>query len=796
MMVGRIVGVSGFLGVLFCAMAGAATPVSFTIHGPSQVHELTSADYTAVIAWSDGTRSKASAFWSSSNPSVAAVLGSGRLQAAPVPANTGVTVTANYFGAGGPLSATANVSILDASTFPSVVHSLAHGWNLAGNSIGAPMNVVAMFGDQARPVTGVTDAILSVWKWDSVNSKWAFFSPTMTPTQLATYASSKGYAVLQVVHPGEGFWVNAERPVALPPRVSGSVSLASNGIVNGWNLLSTGQTLSPSALNAAVAQSFLSLWAWDVGTAKWLFYAPSLEASGGLAAVKAHADSNGYLDFPTVGRNLGHGTGFWINSTTSNPGSNLAPMGQAKAMFSELRTTVRAYTNDLHDGFLNAQSNRIRNELQGKVGVGLDRTVNYLETLRAAMRLFDNIRDGNTSKYGVGTGAGGAGFVRAVLLTNSPSSIGCNSNDFPSAGGVTPAGLVSVTCSYTPGLTKFSGATRVVNVHRAQVTAGATVSDFNWQGTRQYRSQTWNGTFYTTTMSSATLPGTYNGAFSRTYLSGTTNTSAFSVAGDFPPSDGAADRDVVNISGTRTVQNATTGIYRNSLTGSVTSRTAGGVSMVTLSLGSGSYIDRYEFADGSLQSDPLAAIRFAGVAETSQSRLTGTLELLGYDYEASGTETLPVSSVFDGSVADLSSGGAGVFMTGRFTMTLNNLATYSSLLPESSGNFLRYDTSFIGTLNAPSRPELRLTTGTSRTGVAAHTINTNYTYGPISVTGAGTLDTANADNSTLTLTNQAGVTVVFQPHADATVSKDGVNLGVIPFGSGAVYFTDGYFESL
>lgn len=804
--------VRSFLFALLLAGSGlvqAATPVSFTIHGPSQVHELTSADYAAVIAWSDGTRSKAPAFWSSSDTSVASILFTGRLQTAPVASNTSLTISASYAGPGGPLSASKTVTVLDASSYPSLAKSLVHGWNLLGNSINSPLGVVQTFGDVVHPVAGITDAINSVWKWDSVNSRWAFFSPLMTPGQNAAYAAGKSYSVLHVVYPGEGFWVNAVKPVMLPPRSSGSISLGFSSVVSGWNLLATGQGVSPSAFNAAlamtppspgqVAQSFTSLWGWDASAGKWLFYAPSLEASGGLAAVKSHAEANGYLDFPTVGRTLGHGHGFWVNSTTDNTASNLAPLGQAKAMFTELRTTVRAYTNDLRDGFLDGQATRMRNDIQGKVSPALSRAIDYLDMLQQGMRLYEDIRDGVTTGYFVNPGSA-AGTVRAVrqYYDDLPLITTCASNDYPSASGVTAAGLTEVSCSRSPSQFTFTGFTRTITEPKFTITAGASASEFNWTSVRVSEVQSFNFTFFSyATSSTTTLPGSYAGTMTRTYLTGTTHYSAFSVNGDFPPSRSGSERDAVNLSASRAVQDAPNLVYRYNLSGSITSKASGGAAMAALSLGSGTYFDRKEAPDGTpVPGGALMGVRFAGIAQTSGSRLTGTMLLSAYAADADGLEWLPTSLVFDGTVEDLSPSGAGVFVTGQFTMTLNNLASYHSNQLESSSNFLNFATAFVGTINSPDRPELRLTAGTTRTGMDTFSINTTYTYGAISVAGTGTLDQANPDNSTLTLTNQAGVTVVFQRHADAVVSKGGTTLGTIPYGSAMVYFSDGHFESL
>jgi hypothetical protein len=54
-----------------------------------------------------------------------------------------------------------------------------------------------------------------------------------------------------------------------------------------------------------------SLWAWDSAQSKWLFYAPSLEATGDNALLD-FINSQHYEDFAAVGKNLGNSTGFWV----------------------------------------------------------------------------------------------------------------------------------------------------------------------------------------------------------------------------------------------------------------------------------------------------------------------------------------------------------------------------------------------------------------------------------------------------------------------------------------------------
>ena len=66
---------------------------------------------------------------------------------------------------------------------------------------------------------------------------------------------------------------------------------------------------TPSAAGT-VPQNLTTLWAWDNSASQWYFYAPQLDASGGLAN---YISSKGYLDFTKNSKTLGKGQGFWVN---------------------------------------------------------------------------------------------------------------------------------------------------------------------------------------------------------------------------------------------------------------------------------------------------------------------------------------------------------------------------------------------------------------------------------------------------------------------------------------------------
>lgn len=201
-------------------------------------------------------------------------------------------------------------------------------WNLLGNSSDQPLSVAATFGDAASPVPGITVNTITVWKWNANALRWQFYSPQLSPQQNADYAAAKGYDVLLTVNPKEGYWVHVAGNVLLPAQTGNPVSLTYfdfSALPAGFNLVVTAQSMTPTQLNNGVAQltppspgstmvaNFVSLWAWDTVNMKWFFYAPALEASGGLAAVKAYAESKSYFHFQDYNKMLGPNVGFWLN---------------------------------------------------------------------------------------------------------------------------------------------------------------------------------------------------------------------------------------------------------------------------------------------------------------------------------------------------------------------------------------------------------------------------------------------------------------------------------------------------
>lgn len=217
--------------------------------------------------------------------------------------------------AAGVLALFATGSAADAD--PSI--QVSTGWNLLGNTAVIAIDPAAKFGDPSR--------VNSVWTWDAEKSAWAFYSPLFaTPDELSAYASGRGYQVLSAIAPGKGYWVNAAQPFSFAHASSAVYRLSASDLRQGWNLVATGESLTPEQLNtslggSAAAPSFSTMWSWDNADASWYFYSPTLAASNSLAA---YIQSKSYLDFGN--QRTGDGKGFWLNASPP-PLSGSAPDG-------------------------------------------------------------------------------------------------------------------------------------------------------------------------------------------------------------------------------------------------------------------------------------------------------------------------------------------------------------------------------------------------------------------------------------------------------------------------------------
>ena len=235
--------------------------------------------------------------------------GGNRLSMATTPPGVGSTTTGTTTTTTAIAATTTTVATTTSTTQTgsSATLNFVTGWNLTGNGSDAPIDVATTFSDTSRFTT--------VWTWIAAQSAWAFHAPSLAAqggTALADYAASKGYRLLATIAGGEGFWVNAEQAAGVNLSGGNAISVATSGarLATGWNLISIGEAATPKQFCAAQGSGVTSLWAWDATANAWYFYAPSLDASNGLAS---YISSKGYLDFTTANKTLGPGVGFWLN---------------------------------------------------------------------------------------------------------------------------------------------------------------------------------------------------------------------------------------------------------------------------------------------------------------------------------------------------------------------------------------------------------------------------------------------------------------------------------------------------
>ena len=120
-----------------------------------------------------------------------------------------------------------SVSLPFSAPYTAVNHrgSLFNGWNLVadGESNLLPVqfnNRLTQYSGSTPPSVGLDTStavyqpnLISLWAWDSLNSNWFFYAPTLDRDQtLAAYNESKKYSDFaannKTLGPGVGFWVN------------------------------------------------------------------------------------------------------------------------------------------------------------------------------------------------------------------------------------------------------------------------------------------------------------------------------------------------------------------------------------------------------------------------------------------------------------------------------------------------------------------------------------------------------------------------------------------------------------
>jgi hypothetical protein len=281
------------------------------------------------------------------------------------------------------------------------------------------------------------------------------------------------------------------------------------------------------------------------------------------------------------------------------------------------------------------------------------------------------------------------------------------------------------------------------------------------------------------------------------------------MTGTFPPSATAASInevvttgvDTLNIRVQRTALATPANSYHYALNGYISTTTlADSTKTLTESLDTGSYVNVDETNSATTGGSKALIGKLIGTLQTAATKLTGTFDLSAPSADADGLNYIATHVVFNGSISNIAGVNQGQFITGTLDMLANGYNTYHSTTGDTASNYAHGVATLTGTLQAPGRPIMSVTTKLTKTGVTTGTATMTYKYGlDVEVNGTTTTDSASLTKPILTLVNQNGVVVVLDTTTyTGTVTVPGVTGDTTPWatiGMGVINYNDGTTES-
>jgi len=467
----------------------------------------------------------------------------------------------------------------------------------------------------------------------------------------------------------------------------------------------------------------------------------------------------------------------------------------AKAMFKELRMTFSSLANSSKTGFLDNQARALDVDIKASVAPTMSKVFGRINALNSALKVYDD------SGFGVPNNGTYSGNLFPTLVNGVRYKIegyinalyGNGHFQYCVAGSFAPGPVTCLLAAGTEAL-YFDPTTSTTSIKfiRIVVTPTSTANQFSYIATREIRNYDYNtGTF------GAVLPDTVSacgngcsGTITRTF-SGSALT-GIALTGTLPPSTMNASADTVNLSAIKSSL-PTLNNYRYALNGSASSTDAAGLHPAALSFDNGSQID-FDDTNSATTGPKLVAVTIIGTIQTSRSKLTGSLSMSDITKDLTGVNTVPANMVFNGSITDTSTNGAGTFLTGKLESSVTGYGSFDSTKLLSDTNYVHGTATFTGTVQAPASPLLKLVISGSSTGANSSSVTLNYSYGTVSITGSGT---STPTGSSFTLSNQDGIQISANPDPlkpnQNVISKAGVTLA--SFINGVINYVDGSSET-
>jgi hypothetical protein len=464
----------------------------------------------------------------------------------------------------------------------------------------------------------------------------------------------------------------------------------------------------------------------------------------------------------------------------------------AKNLFSELRTTLSSFANNSKTGFLNNQAARIDADMKATVAPESAKLFNRLDAVGAAISVYDASQSG--------TAPGTVGFPGETVAPAWVRISGNFNNVLARVGGFeycyTPSASASVTCFHAGSDSADYSTTPTKIKFVKYVLTPTGNNNFTYTAVRENR--TWINNALSTTGTAPTSPSVPSGSgtITRTYASG--SLIGFNLTGSLPPSAASAPGtvatgvDTIALSASKTALPAANN-FRYALNGSVkTISNASPARTVTFSFDNGSYADVDETNISTTGTQPVG-FNLVGTANTDATKLTGSLSMSGFTKDKSGTNTIANNVVFNGVLSDTSVGGAGDMLSGKLEATITGYQNYDITQLTAGSNYIQGTAKFTGTIQAPSRPLMKLVISGTDTGPHAGSATVIYTYGTINITASGTSSSA---GSSVTVTNQDGIQIANDPSVanQQLITKNGTTVGT--FKNGVINYVDGSSETL
>jgi hypothetical protein len=497
-----------------------------------------------------------------------------------------------------------------------------------------------------------------------------------------------------------------------------------------------------------------------------------------------------------------------------------SPLELAKSMFAELRTswgTALAPASTTINDFLITQTAQTTTDVNSVVQPNLTKVQSRFTALMQSMQFFD---DGKaytgTSTFGMVSGTDPIGAAPSLIRTAGlVSDVWAGTGYFMYCWTDAASGITTNARCFSAGASSADIPNNRIKGVLFQLTSTGTnaysytATRYNWAVTGGGTAVTGVPSLVTTDTVGNTMP-TGSGTVSKA-TSGTTITS-LTVNGSFPPSatlnglgqvlTTGVDNVVVN--SVRTAL-AAANTYHYTLNGTIsTSKLAAGTTgavdsskLVTMSFDTGSYFDLDE---SNLVTGKKALIaKIIGTVQTLATKFTGTFDLSAPSADADGLNYSATHVVFNGGMSNLTGANVGQILTGKVDVVVNNYNLYHSTTGDTLTNYAQGVATFTGTLQAPLRPLMTVTTTLTKTGPTTSTATMKYSYGlDVEVNGTTSVDTASLNKPVLTLTNQNGVQIVLDTTTyTGPVTVPGVS-GTTVWGNisaGVVNYSDGVTES-